>query len=305
MPDADQLVTDALNQPEPGTPEFEKALAAEFESDGVVAPPEEIPDAGDATEEAEGELGLDDAPPPPPEPEVVEAPTEIELGGIRVPADKAEALAEFWVWSQTPAGQSYLQTMDAMQRAGIDPSQLQQQAQPQAPQEPAYDEDEFLDPATKRLHADMQAMRAELDQTRQALQYQQASQTQAIIATASKRFSDEHSLSPEDTQKLVDRVDRSVNLQGYATDPNTGSPRDGVSILVAAMEDALWADPTFRQQELDRVKAEHGDRQKKDRKLAAVGGTSGSVPQKPHPTTAEERDEWAVQQISEAMGLAK
>ncbi len=137
------------------------------------------------------------------------------------------------------------------------------------------------------------------------MQAQQASQAQAMIATASKRFSEEHGISMAETQQLVDHLDRTANLAGYAVDPVTGTPRDGVSTLYAAMEAALWSNPEFRQRELDRVAQEHKERQQKDRKLAAVGGTSGSVPQKPQPATPTDREEWAVEQISEAMGLAK
>ncbi len=304
MPDADQIVTDALDQPDPGTEEFENAVVAEFESDAPTEEPQAEAPPSDATEEVE-EPALDDAPPPSPEPAQSEF---IDLGGMQVPADKAQALAEFWQWSQTPVGHNYLLALDQMQKAGIDPSQVSDGvvSRPPPPPPPEAElEDEYLDPATKRLHDDMRAMREELDQTRALLQSNQQSQVQAIIATASKRFGDEHGISAEDTQKLIDHVDRSVNLQGYATDPTTGLQRDQVSTLVAAMEAALWSNPEMRERELDRVKTEHAQRQKKDRKLAAVGGTSGSVPQKPQPNTPADREEEAVAMISEAMGMSK
>ncbi len=303
MPDADAVVEDALSQPDPGTEEFENAVVAEFESDAPTEEPQAEAPPSDATEEVE-EPALDDAPPPSPEPAQAQF---IDLGGMQVPADKAQALAEFWTWSQTPVGQNYLLALDQMQKAGIDPTQLQTDSVVTRPPPPPVEdvEDEYLDPATKKLNDEIRTMRGELEQYRAALEANQQSQVQAIIATASKRFSDEHGTSAEDTQKLIDHVDRSVNLQGYTVDPTTGLQRDQVSTLVAALEAALWSNPDMRQRELDRVRTEHADTQKKARKLAAVGGTSGSVPQKPQPNTPADREEEAVQMISEAMGLAK
>lgn len=301
--DADAVVEDALNQPDPGTEQFEQAVAAEFEAASVVA--EEAPAAEEEVEEEQ--IAQDDAPPPAPE-----VPDFIEIGGVQVPNDKAQALAEFWNWSQSTDGQTWLHTLDRIQKEGLNPGQLLDAvvtkppppAVPETP-EPAFSDDDFLDPATKRIYEDQQAMRDELERLRTQVATSQAQQGQAMIATASKRFSEDHGLSVEETQQIVDHLERTANLAGYAVDPITNIPRDGVSTLYAAMEAALWANPEFRQRELDRVAKETQERQRKDRKLAAVGGTSGSVPQKPQPASPAERDEWAVEQITEAMGLAK
>jgi hypothetical protein len=99
-------------------------------------------------------------------------------------------------------------------------------------------------------------------------------------------------------------MERTANLAGFAHDP-TGQPRDRLGTLKAAMEASYFAIPSFRERELARLSQEAKDSQKKARKLAAVGGTSGSVPHRPTPETPEAREEWAVNQIAEAMGFGK
>ncbi len=301
---ADEVITDSLETPQPDEPGFEEAIHAEFAQETPEAP---------ATEQPEEEV----QPSPEPSPEAVQEPaapaepTEIDIGGVSIPADRAQALAEFWNWSQSPAGQPWMYALHTLTEQGIDPATLLEphptRPEPTPPPEtapqPAYEE--YVDPSVQAaVQKALAPVQAELESFRTQVQAQQAATAQAMITTASQRFAETHRLSAEEANQIVSQVDRTMNVAGYSVDPS-GARRDGVETLLAAMEAALWANPDMRERELERVTAEQKETQKKARKLASVGGTSGSVPHKPVPQTAEGREQAAYEMLSEAMGFAK
>lgn len=300
----DEMVSDAVSTPEPGTEEFETQLHEEFAKD--LPSPEEpaevdLPSAEQEVAEEPQATAEGDVPPP--------LPDYVEIAGTQVPADKAKALADFWTWSQNE-GQAWLYTLNELQQRGIDPRTLLDgpPTRPEVPQVPEAppEPDVYVDPSVQAaVQQAIQPLQSELERLRAEEAQRHMATIQATANAASERFAQEHGMSTTEAWSLLQRAGNTMNFQAFVTDPATGQQRDQVSAITAAMEAAMWTDPAYKQRELDRIASEHTDRQKKNRKLAAVGGTSGSIPQKPQPTTAEERESWAVEQISEAMGLAK
>ncbi len=302
------MVSDAINAPEPGSEEFEQAVAAEFQADAEVeetsTPPEDVTqDSPPEVEEVEeppvqAEGAVDEVPP---------LPEYIEIEGVQVPADRAKALADFWVWSQGE-GQPWLYALNELQTRGIDPRTLLEtpQPRPEPTPPPEYPTDEYIDPGVQAaVNQAVAPLRAQLEQYQQAQEAERIQNIQAIANTASERFATDHGLNPTEARQILEIAGNTMNFQGFARDPLTGQQRDQISAICAAMEAAMYSIPSYKEKELDRIAAEQKDGQKKNRKLAAVGGTSGSVPQKPAPTSPADREEWAVAQIAEAMGLGK
>ena len=283
------LEPEALTAPIPGEAGFEEAVLAAAEAQVPSQPPSDPQVA---------EL----------EPEPV--PEEIELAGVRIPAERAEALASFWQWSQDQTGQAWIRALDEAMRSGVDPVTLLESIRPREPTPlpptPVPDEvpedETYLDPDLKALRDELRSTKTDLDELRSTVTASQTATAQALINRAASDFGTNHDLSQDQVAALVSYMDRTTNLAGFATDTD-GNPRDGLATLTAAMETAYWSVPEFRQRELDRVAGEQKKQLTKDRKLAAVGGTSGSVPHRPTPQSPEELENWAVEQISEAMGL--
>lgn len=297
---ADQAITDALDAPEPGTDEFTEAVHEAF---AAQADPAQDDGAGEVQEEVTAPPAPETEPPP-----AVEdaAPDEVELAGHRIPATQAEALADFWTWSQG-AGQPWVQTLSQLMEAGIDPATVLDKVitKPPPPQrEDTPEEDVYVDPEVKALRDQLNDTNTQLQELRSRQEAQAASEAFTVIQRAKATFAADHNLTADETNELVTYMDRTSNLAGFNTNPD-GSPRDSVSTVIAAMESAFWSLPEYRQRELDRVAHDQKAQQKKSRKLAAVGGTSGSVPQRPIPETPEELEEWAVQQIADHIGASK
>src|SRR5436309_361275 len=113
------MVSDAVTTPEPGTEEFAQAVEAEF-----AEPPQEPPtDAGVAEQAEQPEEEAPQPVPEEPSPEAVpEAAVEddyVDVAGVRLPNDKAQAVAEFWNWSQSPQGQPWMYAMHQLVEKGI------------------------------------------------------------------------------------------------------------------------------------------------------------------------------------------
>ncbi len=305
---SEETVEEAVT-PDPGSEDFEAAVEAEFQADAETSsPPEQEAPAEEQTpsevvEEAEEPSQAEGAEEAPPLPEF------IEIAGVQVPTDKAQALAEFWQWSQGD-GQTWLYTLNELQQRGIDPRSLLDPPRPEPTsppeQAPQFPVDEYIDPGVAAaVQREIAPLRAQLEQYSAAQEQERLANLASIANTAQARFADEHQLNPTEAREILEIAGNTMNFQGFIRDPATGQPRDQVSAICAAMEAAMYSIPSYKQKELDRIASEQKDSQKKSRKLAAVGGTSGSVPQKPVPTSPEDREQWAVEQISEAMGLAK
>jgi hypothetical protein len=314
-PQFDQGLQDALDAADPtlDADRFVEEVGEAFQQDaepqaqgeGGDLPPVKETATDTAEEEPAGETEGSpsvDAPP--------QVPSFVEVGGVQIPVDKAEAVANFYAWSQTPQGQPWVQALSEAMEKGIDPRSIigddrvvTRPPPPPAPEAPP--EPEFFEPETayKTLQERLDTL-SNLVESREA-QVRAATQAQIsfLVDSVREEFAAQHELNPEEARQLVDHMDRTTVLAGYQTDPATGTQRDARATLLAAMDAAYWAHPTLREKEVARMQSEQKDRSKKDRKLAAVGGTSGSVPHRPEPTTPEERDAQAVEIIANAMGM--
>jgi len=312
-PQFDQGLQDALDAPDPGLEpdEFTQAVHDSLQSD--VETPEE-PEAAEpvpSTDEAEIAEEVDAEGSAPPEDATPPPPTTLEIGGVQIPADKAEAVANFYAWSQTPEGQPWVRYLSEAMDKGIDPRTLGlpqdgvvTRPPPPPPPEPEVQEPEYFDPETsyKTLHQRVDEMASILQAQQQAAEALRQQQSQAILTSVRDEFAQSHELSPQESQQLIDHMNRTTVLEGYKVVTPTGEV-DTRATLLAAMEAAMYAVPDLKEKEIARIQNEQKDRGKKDRKLAAVGGTSGSVPHRPQPVTQEERDAEAVEIIANAMGV--
>ncbi len=274
------------------TPElsFEQQVEAQFEDEQAPAeetPEEETSGEGTAEEEPADEEPVEPAPAPP------AADDFVQLGDRRISAEEARGLANVYDWIQSRPEEfvNYLQVLEG--KAQVVPVGQQQAPVPEV--------DEYEDPALRALREQLAAVtqRQEAFETQQfqERQYQANQEASYVVQKVRGDFQSKYGLSAEEVMALEDTA--AVVVAGLR------QRRPTIAMSEAAtegLEAAYWANETYREREFVRRTEQAKTDQKRQRKLAGVSGTSGSVPrEKPAPRTEEERREAMVAEIAQLM----
>jgi hypothetical protein len=223
----------------------------------------------------------------------------VQLGDITIPRSRLEAyLALDQELARSPELRETLRQHFERQVGVSPPTNLPQPAA-QQPQPSPIPDDPFSsipeeyrdDPVVQVAQRAFQAQQAEIARLNAifAAQQQEVAQQRMIefnkaVETGTMNFQRAHSLTDEDMVRL-----RTQAAQLNVVDnllPQLGP----VGAVERALETAYFMDPSFREKELARVAAEQRNDSAKKQKLAAISGSSGSVPRTtPAPTTEEGR----------------
>lgn len=201
--------------------------------------------------------------------------------GLRIDRDQARIYAEFeqFLINNPQVAQAISQTIGAQGEP----------AKPE-PQAPAVPEGLDLDdPAVRALWNELVAQRDLVARANETLQrhesqltQQNQSTTESLINNASLQFAKDHDLSETEMKRVRDTAGRLQVLPALIspTDPITGVPRkvDPMAAIQEAFNIAYWQLPELREREMQRLTKKQRDDRKRKGKLAALGGTSGSVP---------------------------
>lgn len=277
-----------LEEPEGITPDAldEWVKGGDWETDPVVSPPG-----------AEVELE-DEVPAPSPL-----APSVADDDLVRLSDDLALSRAEartLYELSQDLAHNPELA------RAIADYYQAKQTPPVQAP--PPEIPIDLSDPATKWFYDQQQlalsqvtALRQELDQRTgsiaQVLQTRQAQENSAIIDRVKSDFAAARNLTPDELKQLDLEAAR---LQIFPALMNQGL--DMYTAAEKALDTAYWSNDLFRQRAINTQTEQSRADTTRKRKLAAVGGNSGSSPrQAPVPKNDEERRQAMIAEVAQLM----
>lgn len=187
-------------------------------------------------------------------------------------------------------------------------------AAPAATDPNAIPEDVDLDdPTIKFLYDAHQQTAAQLAQVTGVLQQTLAANERAARETsdslyrqASETFRDAHGLTDDDVQILA-KTAAGLNILPAlmsGIDPVTQLPSraDPLAAINRALEIAYFATPEYRDRAIVDETARQAARDTKRRKLAAVGGNSGSVARStPAPTTEQGRRDAMLREVGEMM----
>lgn len=149
------------------------------------------------------------------------------------------------------------------------------------------------DPGTKWFVEQVGELKGQLDAARQIAEAHQAyiagqqnQATQAMVESAVSTFREQKGLSDEDMAEI-----RQVAGSRVQIDPGAAQA-DPHGAVTGALEIAYWSIPRFREAMLNQNQAQAVEDRKRQRKLAAVTGSSGAAPRvAPEPRTAAERKE--------------
>lgn len=292
---------------EPLTPEgLDEAAGRLLAPGGAEDVPEEPEPAGEPEPGPEGD-GAE--PPPPEEPEETAAPEEPAPPAAGTPSwrfDDLDVTVDETLARQYALFEHRLKTDPAFMAAvaaavqpppgpGPGPGPLPGRAGPHPAGGPGLEPppDVDLDDPTAQW---MAAQVAQLSQAQQAQQQalvaqqrwietQQADVSRSIVEQSVAAYQTAQGLSDADMAEIRHVAGTQVQLPASAaTDP--------AGAIHQALEIARWAIPRFREAAIDAAKGQvEGDR-KRQRKLAAVAGSSGSAPRTPaEPRNADERKE--------------
>jgi hypothetical protein len=235
-----------------------------------------------------------------------DAPDYIQLGDVRVPQSEAERVARFWDWMNTNPD-------EAMQFVGYMSGEYDlvpkgQQLDQPAPQRQSTDVDES-DPYEDwdLLPDSVQDRLKKVDklETYLAAQHKQQQavvqqQNMKSVETAQAQFANAYDLNSTEVARLADEAAR-LNIVP-ALVQESGDP---VRAVERALEIVYLQSEQGREREFNKRIAQTEADRDKQRKMAAVGGTAGSVPrQEPDsvPSNATERRSAMVNEIAAALG---
>lgn len=126
----------------------------------------------------------------------------------------------------------------------------------------------------------------------------------AAISTAAESFRDAHGLSEAEMSQLMRETERLQILPAIAseTDPFGQPKHNSISAATEAFDRVYWATPEFREREMAKVQGASAQDHRRQRRHAALGGTSGSVPRtNPEPKNQEEAFQQMVAEL-ESLG---
>jgi len=237
----------------------------------------------------------------------------IQLGNVKIPQAEAERVAQFWDWMNQnpdealqfvgymtgeyelhPRGQAPVQ-----QAAGAPAAPA---AAPETVEDPYEDWDLLPDSVQERLK--------KVDQMESYLAKQQEydrqvahRQNQSAVETAQAQFANAYDLNGVEVARLADEAAR-LNIVP-ALVQETGDP---VRAVERALEIVYLQSEQGRDREFNRRLEQTEVEREKQRKMASVGGTAGSVPRhEPDavPSNATERRSAMVNEIAAALGKVR
>lgn len=286
--------------PEFDPDEFEKQLAALFEDaerDGDPEEEEEVdpdvtdPDDGDGDQADDGadDATVSHAP-------VASAPSQVDILGREFNEADARSLVEFYDWvKQNPAQaiaiDNYLRGQAQFVPVGQEPAKVQ-------PAEPEEDPLEDVDPALRKKLAEIDELRAKVDQYDQQQQTHRANEIENAVSRGKIKAQEKYGLSEEEADELM-AIGANMNVvQGIAQQKNG----DFVGAVEETLDLAYWNTEKFRDQAVLRFAQQQATEQKRQKKASSISGGSGSVPRTTkEPSTNEGRREAMVSAIAEAM----
>ena len=284
--------------PEYGTDRWVSDLESQFATDDEVAP--DVAVGGDDLQAADGD-SLDSG---------GDAPDYIQLGDVKVPQAEAERVAKFWDWMNQnpdeamqfvgymtgeyelhPRGQAPVQ-----QAAGAPAAPA---AAPESTEDPYEDWDLLPDSVQERLKK-VDQLEQYLAQQPQYEQQQQAQHNQHSVETAQAQFANQYDLNAVEVARLANEAAR-LNIVP-ALVQETGDP---VRAVERALEIVYLQSEQGRDREFNRRLEQTEVDREKQRKMASVGGTAGSVSRQETdavPSNATERRSAMVNEIAAALG---
>ncbi len=288
--------------------DWERFLAEQFhpdEEEQQQEQPEQPPVEGEEgqsspeQEEPEGE-----APPPPAQPQ----PQLYTLGDRQLTKEQAESLVGLYDFIQQHPNEA-LAFMDVLEgRAQV----VRGEAQSPSPSEasspqfspPAEEDWEFVPQSLRERMAKLDEMEQRFaahedflrrQQEQQALAY--AQQAAVAVEKGVEQFRSRYDVTDEDLEKIRNEAAR---LQ--LADRLLAEVGDPVRAVDEALEIALLRNPEFREREIARKQQEQllAD-EKRQRKLSAIAGSSGSAPRDSKPSTREDINASMVDMVRAAM----
>ena len=286
--------------PDYGSERWVSDLEAQFATDDEDEVAPDVAVGGDDLQAADGESPASGG----------DATDFIQLGNVKIPQAEAERVAQFWDWMNQnpdealqfvgymtgeyelhPRGQAPVQ-----QAAGAPAAPA---AAPETVEDPYEDWDLLPDSVQERLK--------KVDQMESYLAKQQEydrqvahRQNQSAVETAQAQFANAYDLNGVEVARLADEAAR-LNIVP-ALVQETGDP---VRAVERALEIVYLQSGQGRDREFNRRLEQTEVEREKQRKMASVGGTAGSVPRhEPDavPSNATERRSAMVNEIAAALG---
>jgi len=288
-------------EPEYGSDRWVSDLESQFATDDD-EPVEAVEEVAEEVAVGGGDLQAADGDTPAPG---GDTPDYVQLGDVRVPQDEAERVARFWDWMNTNPD-------EAMQFVGymsgeydLVPKGQQPQQQPAQPSTPVDEADPYED--WDLLPDSVQDRLKKVDKLEGYLAAQHKQQQAVVqqqnlksVETAQAQFANTYDLNSSEVARLADEAAR-LNIVP-ALVQETGDP---VRAVERALEIVYLQSEQGRDREFNKRIAQTEAEKDKQRKMAAVGGTAGSVPrQEPDavPSNATERRSAMVNEIAAALG---
>lgn len=255
-------------------------------------------DADELSEEvesSEGEVGEDDG-----DGTASSSDDTILLDGTSFSLDDIRQMREVAVWfsSLPPEALNAFQALLAGTHVLVERSQIEK-LQAKSPVS-SDDEEEPVDPVA---HERLERLERELAEQRRIEAEQRQTAALAQINAGQERFAQAHpSLTESELQELRSVVASMQILPGIAAAKNG----DISAAMEAALEQAYWATPKFRDAEMQRFLESHEERArenlKRRRKASALSGNGASTSRTPPtPTTREDKNAAIVGMIEAAM----
>jgi hypothetical protein len=300
---------DPNSEPDPNnTPEgLEAAFKAKYET-----PPDEptVPEGEPTEPENEPSEPVEPTVEPEPAPATATTPATAtdtyEIApGVSIEKERIAAYYRFEQELQTnPAFRDYLSRFPQAQSEALAPASTT----PSEPEAPPLDLD---DPNIKYLYEQNQALLSRLEQiattsqtTQEAIFAQQREATANIVERAVGSFQKEHGLSDNEILKVrqIAGNNQWVPIYQSGTDPVTGLPTDKnpYNAVERSLELAMAFVPELQNKKVEaKVEEARGNTTRK-KKLAGIGGNSGSVPRAvPKPQTREDYRTAMVKEVAE------
>jgi hypothetical protein len=279
---------------------YEKQLSGDEPAEKVEEPEEESDEPTAEEPTVGGESGEESGPEP-------ELPATIRIGQYDLTPEDAERLAATYKWmsdypEEATKFAGYLSGAYEMYPVGTEP----------APQEPEKrwdaDDDEnwaFVPDALKQKVSKLDELEERMAQYEQYLAVEQdrymaaaRAQAESSVTSGIAKFREEYDITDTEVDQL-----RSEAAQLGVVPALNAQYNDPVRATYEALELAYLRNPDYRQREMDRKLQELQVDNKRQRKLASIGGQGGTAPAKQPkvPSTPDEMREAMVRDIAEAI----
>jgi hypothetical protein len=289
--------------PDYGSERWVSDLEAQFATDDEDEVAPDVAVGGDDLQAADGESPASGG----------DATDFIQLGNVKIPQAEAERVAQFWDWMNQnpdealqfvgymtgeyelhPRGQAPVQ-----QAAGAPAAPA---AAPETVEDPYEDWDLLPDSVQERLKK-VDQMESYLGRQQEYERQVAHRQNQSAVETAQAQFANAYDLNGVEVARLADEAAR-LNIVP-ALVQETGDP---VRAVERALEIVYLQSEQGRDREFNRRLEQTEVEREKQRKMASVGGTAGSVPRhEPDavPSNATERRSAMVNEIAAALGKVR